>query len=227
MGKKIDLTGQRFGRLVVVEKSGRLHGRTAWLCKCDCGNEKKIGQSNLRQERTRSCGCLKKESVSKLFKKDITNKRFGKLVAIKDSGTKLGGKTRWICKCDCGNESIVTIDNLTSGHVSSCGCYQKELLSERTPRIHKKMIKRKYGKSLVEGTSLPSLTSKIYINNKSGVKGVSFDRNSNRWVANIGLKGEVKRLGSFHNKQDAINVRKEAEDKYFNPILDKYAHESK
>lgn len=64
---------------------------------------------------------------------DITNKRFGRLVAIKPcEKTKHGWK--WLCKCDCGNSSIVLKHLLTSGHTTSCGCYHKE----RTRQAHYK-----------------------------------------------------------------------------------------
>lgn len=66
MGKEKDLTGQRFGRLVALRKTGYYVwpcGRNSniWLCKCDCGNEKKVTTSNLTSGHTRSCGCLKTE----------------------------------------------------------------------------------------------------------------------------------------------------------------------
>lgn len=57
----IDLTGKRFGRLLVLERSGTTPGTGSiqWLCKCDCGNEKLINGACLRREdTTESCGCL-------------------------------------------------------------------------------------------------------------------------------------------------------------------------
>jgi len=62
MSSKKDLTGQRFGRLTVLEDSGKrnLNGDVRWLCLCDCGNIKSETGSNLKY-RTRSCGCLQKE----------------------------------------------------------------------------------------------------------------------------------------------------------------------
>ena len=56
--KKIDLTGQRFGRLVVIREYGRKNGHVAWLCKCDCGNEVVINGAYLRNGKSQSCGCL-------------------------------------------------------------------------------------------------------------------------------------------------------------------------
>lgn len=58
----IDLTGQRFGRLEVLEYVCRKNDRTLWKCKCDCGNETIVGYSNLINENTRSCGCMEEEN---------------------------------------------------------------------------------------------------------------------------------------------------------------------
>lgn len=68
MPKLIDLTGQRFGRLTVVErvKTGDRH--TTWLCKCDCGTEKVVYATLLRSGETRSCGCYRNEVVSERSK---------------------------------------------------------------------------------------------------------------------------------------------------------------
>lgn len=60
----IDITGQRFGRLVVIsitEEKEKHRGRK-WLCKCDCGNMKVVSGSALRSGDTQSCGCLKTEA---------------------------------------------------------------------------------------------------------------------------------------------------------------------
>lgn len=59
-----DLTGQRFGRLVVLGKQGvdEIQHCTLWLCQCDCGNKKIVKTSSLRNGKTRSCGCLQQET---------------------------------------------------------------------------------------------------------------------------------------------------------------------
>ncbi len=58
--KLIDLTGQRFGRLTVVQRDGFGNTwQTMWLCRCDCGNITRVERGNLVRGRTRSCGCLK------------------------------------------------------------------------------------------------------------------------------------------------------------------------
>ena len=69
MGRKgIDLTGQRFGRLLVIKEAGRdKHGAVLWLCKCSCplGNEVTVSGTDLREEHTTSCGCYRKECSAK------------------------------------------------------------------------------------------------------------------------------------------------------------------
>lgn len=60
-----DLTGQRFGRLTVIERAPNKGNKTMWLCKCDCGNVKTVDSYLLKSGQTMSCGCLHREMVSK------------------------------------------------------------------------------------------------------------------------------------------------------------------
>lgn len=69
MGKFIDLTGQRFGRLTVLERAQNIEKETAWLCQCDCGKEHIVLGKSLRQGKAKSCGCLRDEMVSARFTK--------------------------------------------------------------------------------------------------------------------------------------------------------------
>lgn len=56
--KKLDLTGQQFGKLTVVGPAENIGSRTAWLCRCECGNEVVVRTIRLRGGRTISCGCV-------------------------------------------------------------------------------------------------------------------------------------------------------------------------
>ena len=68
MGRRLDLTGQRFGKLTVIGESGRQEcgsrKRILWLCRCDCGAEILVRGCNLRSGNTSSCGCLQRERTS-------------------------------------------------------------------------------------------------------------------------------------------------------------------
>ena len=59
----IDLTGQRFGRLTVIERAENIGKKTMWKCRCDCGNEKIIRADDLKSGRSKSCGCYNKEKT--------------------------------------------------------------------------------------------------------------------------------------------------------------------
>ena len=76
MPKALDLTGQRFGKLVALKKSSSKSGKTYWLCKCDCGNEKEVQTTHLRNGSIQSCGCLKLEKSKGSLTCPICGKSF-------------------------------------------------------------------------------------------------------------------------------------------------------
>jgi len=73
VGNVIDITGQRFGRLIVIGRSlpNTKNRGTRWLCKCDCGNEKIILKGSLMGGKTKSCGCLQMEQIRRVGKKKL------------------------------------------------------------------------------------------------------------------------------------------------------------
>ena len=162
-------------------------------------------------------------------KLDLTGQRFGRLVVIRDTGErKIGQGVFWECKCDCGEISVVSRLNLRNGHAKSCGCLNKEVASKKikSKDYHAKTVEAKKGNVLVEGTDLSNLTQKTSSNNTSGQKGVFWNKVTKRWQSGITIKGKRIYLGCYVDKQDAINARLEAEEKYFKPILEKYKKEN-
>lgn len=142
MPKKIDLIGQIFGRLTVIQEDNtRSGGHVKWLCKCNCGNPNLISVSgaHLRNNHTQSCGCLQKEKAAKTMKEQIqplrvekqqnnlVGKKFGLLTVIRYAGINKNNKKLWECKCDCGNIKIVSGSDLITQHTSSCGCLKNSL----------------------------------------------------------------------------------------------------
>lgn len=70
MGRKlVDLTGQRFGRLVCVEHLGREHHSSMWRCLCDCGESIKAQATALKSGARLSCGCYRRERMGTLMRK--------------------------------------------------------------------------------------------------------------------------------------------------------------
>lgn len=127
MGKLIDISNNKFGKLTVLERAGSDKGNALWKCICDCGNTIIVRGTSLRTGHTKSCGCLQKEKVKEQGiknKKDLTGKRFGRLIVVEDTGKRSGEKIIWRCQCDCGNMVNVQGSNLVTGNTMSCGCLQ-------------------------------------------------------------------------------------------------------
>jgi hypothetical protein len=119
-----DLTGKRFGRLLVAERSSAGSNEAMWACECDCGGTKVVSGSSLRRGDTRSCGCLDSE-VRASRVSDLSGVRFGKLTANSVVGSKNGAV--WLCSCDCGKTVDVPGRQLVRGNVTSCGCLRARL----------------------------------------------------------------------------------------------------
>lgn len=64
MGAKLDLRGQKFGRLTVLEEAGRRNGAVLWKCQCDCGNITEVRTGHLRRGAIVSCGCYNREVIT-------------------------------------------------------------------------------------------------------------------------------------------------------------------
>jgi len=64
MGAFVDITGNRYARLVVIARAPNKNGRMRWLCKCDCGNTTEVRGEHLKNMATRSCGCFDMERMT-------------------------------------------------------------------------------------------------------------------------------------------------------------------
>lgn len=146
MGKFIDMTGwvmKEHGvsdsKITVIDRaedyiSPKGYRVTQYNCICECGNKFISSAQNIRSGITKSCGCLQKEVARNMKFKDITDERFGKLVVMYPvENFDNNGKKRlgvWHCKCDCGNEKDILGVSLRYGATQSCGCYQRERISQ-------------------------------------------------------------------------------------------------
>lgn len=124
-----DLTGQRFGKLLVLERDYKLK---KWKCQCDCGNITYVSTSGL-DAGTSSCGCLKSfQNRVDADKYDLIGKTFGYLTVLEHVPCPdTTGKAYYKCLCDCGNETIAQAGALRSGQRCSCGkCKHRMSLGE-------------------------------------------------------------------------------------------------
>ena len=147
MPGKIDLTGKRFGRLLVLEEDPvRRYHTIFWKCQCDCGSIKSINGRDLKSGKIVSCGCYMRECNAQNYK-DLTGQTFGYLTVIRKTGKRHSGSIIWECQCRCGNIVEINSVYLLNGDTTSCGCYQKERIHERCAS---KLIGQRFGKLVVE-----------------------------------------------------------------------------
>ena len=216
MSSAKDLVGTKIGQLQILKRK-RENNRTYYYCKCDCENELWIRADSLKT--TKSCGCLAKKTQFK--SKDITNQRFGRLIALKstDNRDTVNGSVIWECKCDCENPCYISQSDLSELRIRSCGCLSRENSSNNI----KKAINVHLEKHIIEHTNIPVISRIIpQSNNTSGIIGVRYDKSRNKWIAQIRFQNKIYFLGRYENKEDAIKARKEAEEKYHKSFLELY-----
>lgn len=190
--KDLTLIGKRFGKLVVLEETDqRKYGRVVWKCQCDCGNMTYATSTQLISGKRTSCGCNNAAI-------DITNKRFGKLVAIKPIDKDKYGYTQWLCKCDCGNEIIYSISVLQKGNATSCGCFKKD---KENARKRGQLSAKAQSAKAIDGVRPSDFNKQKLSTNTSGYTGVY--RKKNKWVAEIIVKGTKHRMFGFDTPKQA------------------------
>lgn len=201
-----DLTGRRYGILTVVEQASERNsrGRVLYRCRCDCGGERLATRANLERGEITSCGCKNHPP-----RKNLTGQRFGRLTVLEIAEPPCGRKRttyRWRCRCDCGNLTVVSTNDLTTGKTQSCGCLQREAV-----------------KSLYQDGTAPCKlreAERPRSSNTSGVTGVWWDASRKKWAAEIVFRRVKLFLGRYDNREDAIAARKEAESRVFDEYLD-------
>ena len=159
MGKFIDLCGNKYNYLTVLERSsdyispsGKSRA-TRWLCRCDCGSTCVVVGSKLKNGHTKSCGRC---NLASNFV-DFTGRRFDKLLVIKQDGYYYypdGERdAKWLCVCDCGNSITISGRSLRKKGNHSCNCYR----SERRI-MPEDMISKVFGRLTVLSESEPLFT---------------------------------------------------------------------
>ena len=137
---------------------------------------------------------------------DLTGQRYGKLTVLR-SAENIGGKTAWGCRCDCGRESVIKTNSLREGRSASCGCVRGPENARR-------------GLTFVDGTCVEFIQSKkVQKNNTSGVTGVTWVTSKQLWQVTICFKGRRRNLGRYRDFEEAVKVRRRAEEELFESFL--------
>lgn len=222
---KEDLIGKIFGRWKVIEraedailKNGTKEAQ--WLCECSCEKHtrKIIKNSNLKNNRSFSCGCLRYEAAQKRRK---TNEY------IKLNDFYIGITTT--------NFFIIDIEDYKKvkkycWHSDNLG-YVITKINNKTISLHKFLLKtdtneiidhinRKPWDNRKDNLRIVTFKENIWNmsiskNNTSGFIGVYFQKGFNKWCARIRIDKKVVHLGSYENKEEAIKARLKAEKEYF------------
>lgn len=208
---KKDLKNKRFGKLIVLEETDqRKHGRVVWKCRCDCGNITYAFSTQLISGKRTSCGCNN-------LPIDVTGQRFGKLVAIKSVGKNNRGYTKWLCKCDCGNEIVYSIAALAKGKATSCGCVKK---NKENAQKRGQLSAKAQAEKAIDGVRPSDFNKRRLSTNTSGYTGVY--RKRNKWVAEIIVKGVKHRMFGFETAEQAYREgRLVLEEKYLPDEINK------
>lgn len=207
--KKKDYTNIRVGRLVILKETGKTNrfGSPIWECRCDCGELVERDSGYLRSVGTASCGCFAAEWHKKQ-EKDITGKRFGKLVAIQAVGKSKQRNVLWKMKCDCGKEVIKPISEVAKkvNPTLSCGCSKAWFIGNSN---HGKKHYENLEKNYEFGTNLALIRipdTQLQKNNTTGYQGVSYLRTRGIWRAQICFQGAIV-MKDCHSLEDAIRER--------------------
>ena len=204
--RKKDYTGWHNG---ILEVTGWDAERKGWKCQCECGNKIYYTSRQLQINRPKSCGCLKSPN--------IVGKKYGRLTVVaKTDKSDSNGNRYYDCLCKCGNHKLVTAHDLNCGTVKSCGC-----LAIDSNLILGQKLGEATRKACIDGTNVNNLTSGKPKTNTSGTKGVTWDESRQKWVAQLCFKQKRYFLGRYSSYEDAVKARKAAEEKYYNPMINK------
>ena len=213
-----DLTGERFGKLLVIGRSNDDYVRpngsktTKWDCLCDCGRRVSLRGDHMKTGNTLSCGFCSHNTFE--FKNDIC--------IVYDKNKK---------------SFIIDIDDYDliknrswsfdrHGYVVTCDTNEKNI------KLHRYIMNVNDPKTVIDhidhnpannrksnlricSQQQNALNQKPSKRNKSGYVGVSFDKKFNKWLAQIGFQGKNYYLGRYNKIEDAITARHKAELNYF------------
>ena len=230
--QRVNLIGKTFTRLTVIDidkiKTAQKK-RTYYICQCECGNIVSVASSQLLNGHTKSCGCLQKESVSKLNQNkkkyneyDLTSKSFGVCYASNTKEEILFDKEDYeLIKDYCWRvDSYGYVVTSTKNELS--GKYNKiiKLHQLLSPCLNNYVIDHKNGNKLdnqkhnlrICHQSDNTKNHIIHKTNTTGVSGVTWNKENQNWRVRI---GKDINIGSFSDFNHAVKARKKAEEKYF------------
>ena len=226
IGKFKDLTGQRFGKLIVIKRvENNDRNKVRWLCQCDCGNTHITISYNLTHGLCQSCGCLQQEIIEtnrqRRYNTYDLSGTYG--IGYTSKGEEFYfdledyDKIKDYCWYIDSNGYVIAHDNTNNNkiirmHRLIMNVNRREIFVDHI--YHNKNDNRKSQLRLVSPQQNAS-NCKINKSNTSGYKGVYWHEPAQKWEVLIQYNNKLINLGLYSNKNDAIKVRQDAEIKYF------------
>lgn len=222
------MIGKKFGRLTVTRLSEHRSGkrqRLMYYCDCDCGTKdyKVIGES-LRSGNTTQCPeCAKKSRKE-------SKRRFNKYDLSGEYGIGYFNNTNNEFYFDLSDYELIKNYcwlEAKNGYIYTRNPDSKKLIllhriilnvqdNEIVDHINHNVKDNRKSNLRIGTQSQNMMNLSLHKNNTSGVSGVSFYNNINKWSAEICVNKDKIKLGLFDNFEDAVKARRKAEEKYFN-----------
>ena len=227
---KDDLTGRTFGRWLVlgqaedhIDKNGKHHAMWHCICSCENATEKDVSQRNLKSGTSQSCGCLHREMMNENFSTHgMTDSRLYYIWKGMNARCYVKSHNRYehygakgIIVCDEWKNDFQTFYDWAIQNGYDANASRNECTIER---------KNVNGNYCPENCRFASATTQcinqnLRKDNKTGIKGVNWDKYRNKWQAQLQINKKKVLNEHFHNFDDAVKARRDAELKYFNKYL--------
>ena len=226
-----DLTDRTFGRLTVkyqtedyVDSKGKHYA--CWLCECECKKQTIVRQSDLKRNKSLSCGCLNREIMSVMMQELM--KKYNDYEIQEDYVIMYTqkGEPFYVDLEDFWRVRDICWHINDDGYVA--GKYKKKIVllhrfvmncpdNILVDHIHgkKSRIDNRKENLRIATRSQNNTNVGLRKNNTSGTSGICFKKEFNKWCARISYNKKRIHLGYFENYNDAVKARKEAEEKYF------------
>lgn len=230
MPKPLDLTGQRYGMLVVLELDCDRTGKRYWKCRCDCGNIVSVCSGNLRAGNTKSCGCYKRDLISLSHKKTNPHEiHDGYATIYTFKGTHFDvdledlDRVLKICWSNDGHGYFYGYYSGTRksvwAHRYIMGVTDSSICVDHIDRDKTNCRKSnlRLCTSAQNNMNMPMLKT-----NTSGHPGISWDRFNNAWRVYIHQNNKYIALGRYKTYEEALARRQAAEKEYFGEFAPKY-----
>lgn len=217
---KDERIGMKFGRYTIIDFHGKRddvkNNEFYWMVKCNCGNERLVLFRDLKNKITKSCGCSRRTEIifveeNNYFLVKCVNGEFlidtddyDKVKSI-DSNIWIDNKGYVVYEINKKRFSlhrfIMNMDKFDGTHIID--------------HINRNRVDNRKANLRIVTHIENAQNCDVFINNTSGVKGVSWHKRDSKWQASICVNRKSIYLGCFDKFEDAIKARKDAENKYF------------